>query len=112
MERIILCEDKENNSSTNNHLKTPNHKTPNGDKSPTLFRKNRKELSDIKIKRVDKGEESCLTPKGRTASKVTPTKSGLKTGRGDLTGKKDKDLSTRKKRPKKEISLIEERRLY
>ena len=112
---MIVCEDKENkdyNCNTQNHLKTPNHKTPNnrtpnGDKSPTLFRKNRKELSDIKMKRIDRGEENCLTPKGRTTSKVTPTKSGIKTGRQDLTGKKEKDLSTRKKRPKKEVCLLE-----
>ena len=99
------AEDKENNlnsqnnssqgqsSSSGHHLRTPNHRTPKAEKSPNFFRKQRKELSDIKVK---KGDDSCLTPKGRTSSKVTPTKSGLRVGgKPELTLKKD--LSARRR---------------
>ena len=119
IEKVTISEDKENNFNSHNHVRTPNKTPTAGDKSPTLFRKQRKDLSDLKLKKdlsdvkVKKGEENCLTPKSRiaskvTPSKVTPSKSGLKTGKLDLTGgKKEKDLSTKKKqRVKKEVSLL------
>jgi len=77
-------EDKENNPDLSNHIKTPTHHYPR-DRSPGLFHKNKKDLSDIKVK---KQNDSCLTPKGKMTPKATPTKSGLKQHKSELTANK------------------------
>ena len=62
--RLVL-EDKENNASFSNKIKTPTSKMNRKEKKSPIALKTPKELSGLKAR---KQEEECLTPKGRTPS--------------------------------------------
>ena len=64
MPKLIL-EDKENNASFSNKVKTPTSKMNRKEKKSPIVLKTPKELSGLKAR---KQEEECLTPKGRTPS--------------------------------------------
>lgn len=69
-----MLEDKENNGSFSNKMKTPTNKYSKKDKKSPLALKTPKNLSNCKAKK----EEECLTPKGRHTPKAKSQLSNIK----------------------------------
>ena len=89
----LIIEDKENNASFSNKVKTPTSKMARKEKKSPLAFKAPKELSGLKGRRH---EEECLTPKGRTTS-TRSNISNLKQ-KLEVMAKREGDLSTVRKK--------------
>ena len=70
-----MIDDKENNSSFNNKMKTPTGKFNKKDKKSPLVLKTPKDLSNYKTKKV---YEDCLTRKGKQTPKAKYNISNIK----------------------------------
>ena len=84
----LILEDKENNGTEVNKVRTPNNKVSKKEKkSPLALLKPGKDLSNNKYRKI---EGECLTPKGRKTIKEKVNISNLKQ-KSDIIVKKEKD---------------------
>jgi hypothetical protein len=105
----MQIDDKENNGNFNNKTPTNGKNAEKEEsKSPNISFKNKKDISNHKLKKMEDPNAVPLTPSGKMTPKSRNERSGLKQ-KCEVTVKKEVDTSTVKKRLVKQISIVEEK---